>query len=154
MKKLLALALSLVCAFSVLLYTDWRVSADSSAETSDDNSDFVDLLSSYYLSLTSSSNKMFLTGSVAANETMAEVGFIDFEVQRAYSSTGSWSSTYYSIPNQLAYNKRSKSISDYPVPVLGGFYYRVCFHAYAKEDAWLFPDTETEWYESPAVYVP
>ena len=154
MKKLLALALSLVCAFSVLLYTDWRVSADSSAETSDDNSDFVNLLSSYYLSLTSSSNKMFLTGSVAANETMAEVGFIDFEVQRAYSSTGSWSSTYYSIPNQLAYNKPSKTLENYPLPVLGGFYYRVCFHAYAKEDALLFPDTETEWYESPAVYVP
>ena len=150
MKKLLALALSLVCAFSVLLYTDWRVSADSSAETSDDNSDFVDLLSSYYLSLTSSSNKMFLTGSVVANETMAEIGFIDFEVQRAYSSAGSWSTTYYSISNQLAYNKKKKTLDNYSLPVLGGYYYRVCFNAYAK----LNSDTETWWYESPAVWVP
>ena len=154
MKRVLALLLSLVCVFSMLLSPRMSVSADSSIETSDDNTDFVHLLNSYYLTLSSSSNKMYLTGVVTAYETMAEVGFIDFEVQRAYSSTGSWSTTSYSIPNQLAYNKKSKAIENYPLPVLGGFYYRVCFHAYAKEDAWLFPDTETEWYESPAVYVP
>ena len=131
-----------------------HVWADDSAEISHDNTDFVDLLSTYYLSLSSSSNKMYLTGVVSANETMAEVGFIDFEVQRAYSSTGSWSTTYVSIPSQLAYNSESKALSQYPVAVIGGYYYRVCFHAYAKKYSSPSSVTESEWYESPAVWVP
>lgn len=150
MKKALALMLSLIFAFSVFLPSEMHVSADSSAENYDDNTDFIHLLSSYYLSLSSSSNKIYLTGSVSAYNVMNEIGFIDFEVQRSYSSAGSWSTTYYSISNQLAYNKKQKALDNYSLPVLGGYYYRVCFNAYAK----LNSDTETWWYESPAVWVP
>lgn len=44
MKRVIALALSVICAFSALLYSEMHVWADDSAEISHDNTDFVDLL--------------------------------------------------------------------------------------------------------------
>jgi hypothetical protein len=158
MKRFLSLMLSLLCIFATTFGGGFFVSAETITETTtsitDENIDATNLLTRYYMYGTASKNTLFLSGTVTAIETMAKVGFKDFVVQRRASTTGTWTDTSYTVPNQLGENAAYHSFSQYPVSVAGGYYYRICANAYAKETGWFFPKSQTEAYESGSVWVP
>lgn len=157
MKKLISFMMALLCSFVTML-GGFYVSAETTSETTTSTTDEVveasNLLSSYYIYGSASANQLYLTGSVMAIETMAKVGFKDFVVQRRATTTGTWTDTNYSVSDQLGENAVSHSFNQYPVSVTGGYYYRVCANAYAKETGWFFPKSQTLEYVSGSVWVP
>lgn len=84
-------------------------------------------------------------------ETMAEIGLIDIEIQRS-SNLETWT-TEKTISDKLAENTNRHELNAYPVLVQGGYYYRVKATHYAKEDTWFFPDTQEKTQYSGAVWI-
>ena len=85
---------------------------------------------------------------------MAEIGFIDFEIQRSTTGTGNWTSTSYSVSDRVKEDDYYYSISSLPVNVAGGYYYRVYMKAHAKETGWFFPKTQNIGFDTAGVWVP
>lgn len=159
MKRGAALVLALVFGLSLMINTSFSVSAETTTETTtvttiDEVVSASNLLTSYMFSGSSSANKLYLSGTIHAIETMAKIGFTDFEIQRSSNGTGNWMSTSYSVSDQIKTNAISHSLAQYPVSVTGGYYYRVSFNFYAKEKGWFFPKTQSVSYTSSAIWVP
>lgn len=158
MKRLVTVMLAMLCALATMLGSGFSISAETITETTtsttNDMVEASNLLEFWYITCSSSANTLYLSGYVKAIETMAKLGFKDFVVQRRATSTGTWTNTSYSVPNQIGENVVAFSFNQYPVSVTGGYYYRVCANAYAKETGWLFPKSQTEAYTSGSVWVP
>ena len=161
MKKTAKRVISWTSALSVMFCSSLTIKAETettappptttSSETIVETSD---LLLNYYGYCTSSSNELYISAFVGAIDTMAEIGFIDFEIQRSTTGTGNWVSTSYSVSDQIGENARTYSISLLPVDVEGGYYYRACMKAHAKETGWFFPKTQNSWFDTTGVWVP
>ena len=99
MKTIVKHVISWVGIFSVLFSLPLNVKAETEttvAPTTTVPGEVVeasDLIFSYYGYCTSSSNKLYISAYVSAFEVMAEIGFIDFEIQRSTTGTGNWTST-------------------------------------------------------------
>ena len=156
MKKLLILMLALLCSFVAMIDGGSLVFAETTTTTttSTEPIEASNLLTDYYICGSVSANKLSLAGNVTANETMAKIGFKDFVIQRRATTTGTWTNTNYSVSDQIGENAAWHSFSQYQVSVTGGYYYRVCATAYAKEKGWFFPKTDTAEYFSASVWVP
>lgn len=159
MKRITALGVVVICMIMTMFSSVLSVSAETipgttTVTTSEEVITSTTLIQNYTFSKSATANALSLTASVTAIEVMKKIGFINFEIQRSSSSSGSWTSTSYNVPDQIAEDAISNSIVQYPVSVAGGYYYRICLDFYAKEKGWFFPKTQTFHYESTAIWVP
>lgn len=99
------------------------------------------LIKSYYLSCSSGTDTIYISGRTSATDVMAEVGFKGIKIQR--SSDGKSWSTEKTVGDKLTESTTTHSLSNYAVSVQGGYYYRVICTHYAKESGWFFPDTQS-----------
>lgn len=160
MKKTVSRIISLVGAISVTASFALTVTAETETMTSpamtndEEIVESSDLINAYYGYCTSSTNKLFISAYVSTSEVMAEIGFIDFEIQRSTTGTGNWTSTSYSVSDHVGEEASTYSISALPVDVAGGYYYRAYMKAHAKETGWLFPKTQNIGFDTAGVWVP
>lgn len=89
------------------------------------------LIKSAYLSITSSSKSVCLTGSTKSNLKMKSIGYKDIIIE--YSSDKTNWYTEKNIGDLLKSDCTSYNLNSYSVSVKGGYYYRVTCTHYAKE---------------------
>lgn len=159
MRQCVSRLTALLCSLLLSVGMTMNVSADATTEmmtteTTETIAEASQLIMNHTLLCTSSKNTLYITGSVTGTDTMAQIGFIDFEIERSSNGTSGWTSTSYSVPDQVKENTITHGLAQYAVSVTGGYYYRVCLKVYAKEKGWFFPRSQTVSDESNAVWVP
>lgn len=155
-KKLSAL---LACAMLLMVPVQGNVTAvdettapnAASSEDAQSVARAAGLISTYTLSCSASTKTLYITGATRGTGKMAEIGFINIDVQKS-TDKKSWSHAT-TVVNQIATNSDYKSMSNFAVPLKGGYYYRVSLTHYAKETGW-FPDEQSVSNTSNAVWVP
>lgn len=100
------------------------------------------LIISRSLYVSNDSDTIFITSKTLSNNTMAEIGEINIEVQRSSNGINGWT-TYTTAPKQTNYNSNAHYLDDYGIDVSNGYYYRVKLTHYAKEQGWFFPDSQS-----------
>ncbi len=91
------------------------------------------LIYSYRISISSTPNHVRITGNTVATDIMDSVGLTNITIER--SSNGSNWSVNNQVADFLADNAKSKYVSNYSVPVIGGAYYRVTLTHYAENSS-------------------
>lgn len=110
------------------------------------------LLGNRSASCSAGSSQVLITASLKSSATMAEIGFVNIEIYRS-SNNQDWSPFIFPS-DQLATNASSHKLDNFPVQVIGGYYYYVSLTYHVKESGWLFPKTEEEITTTNSVYVP
>ncbi len=110
------------------------------------------LISTYTLSCSAGTKKLYITGATRGTGKMAKIGFKFIKIDRS-SDKVNW--TYETTAGDKISNDTDyKSLSKYGVDVQGGYYYRVTLYHYAKEDKLLFPEEQSVFNTSNIVWVP
>lgn len=157
MKKIVSFGAVLLCGIVTLNTNVVSASAETTTNSTVEHEGEPKssiLISNYSFTASASANTLYITPQVFAVATMAKLGFINFEVQRSSTGTGNWTSVNYSILDKLTEDSDYYSITQYPIYVSGGYYYRVYFEVYAKEKGLILPHTQTIPYTSYGVWVP
>ena len=110
------------------------------------------LITSYSLSISSGSKKVYLTAETVGSDIMAKIGFKNIVVQHSVNGTSGWSDE---VPrdDDLAANTFRHSKVNEPITVSGGYYYRIVLDHYAKETGWFFPGSQSITNYSNVVWV-
>lgn len=108
---------------------------------SGDSIDAAGLICDYAVSCTAGTKCVYISAEVYGTQKLAKIGFTNIKVQ--YSSDKSHWETEKPVSEQVIEDDYSHLLSDYKVTVKGGYYYRIVLDAYAKEDTWWFPTTQT-----------
>ena len=111
------------------------------------------LIASRTLSISAGVKTVYITATTKGTNTMAKIGFVDIEVQRS-SNNSTWTTVEKTLPDKLAEDTVSYSLSKYSTSVTGGYYYRVVLTHYAKEQGWFFPSSQSVSATSNSVWVP
>lgn len=155
-KKLSAM---LACAFVFMLpvqstvnATDEMAVSAATVEETDGSTRATGLISTYTLKCTAGTKTVYITGATRGTEVLAKIGFTDIKVQRS-SDKVNWT-TEKTVSDKIAEDTDYKSLSNYPVSVEGGYYYRIVLNHYAKEDTFWFPDEQSVSNTSNSVWVP
>lgn len=109
------------------------------------------LIVSSVLSCSSGSKTVYINAEVYGSDVMAKIGFKNIEIQRS-TNQSSWT-TEKTISDKISEDAIYKILSQYPVSVDGGYYYRIVLDNYAKENNWWFPETQTLTSTSNSVWV-
>lgn len=102
----------------------------------------VNLIVSYSLTCYKSSNTIYISSSTVGNKILAEIGIKDIQVQRSTNGISGWTT----CKPQFSLTETDAvycDVTDYPVQVDSGYYYRVVVTHYAKEQGWLFPKSQS-----------
>lgn len=110
------------------------------------------LISSYYLTISSGTKKIYINADTHGTEILAKVGFKNVVVERSSNGVSNWKEEK-DLGNKLKENDLSYTLSNYEVSVTGGYYYRVKLTHYAKEDKFLLPATQSVNNTSNVVWV-
>lgn len=113
----------------------------------------VGLISSFALSITGGTKKIYITADVYATDTMAKVGFTDVSIQRSANGYSGWVEEK-PLNDDLAQNTYFHKKTNEQQSVVGGYYYRVVLNHYAKETGWFFPSSESITNYSNVVWIP
>lgn len=132
----------------VLIYSEIPVEWVESA----DNTRSSGLISSFYITCSVGKKTLYITAETSCNDTMAELGFTDIQIQRSTNKTD-WTDER-TVTDYVIYNNTSCKLKEYAVSVQGGYYYRVVLKHYAKENTWWFPDEEYCTNTSYEIWVP
>lgn len=111
------------------------------------------LISSYYLTISSGTKKIYINADTHGTERLAKVGFKDVIVERSSNGASNWKEEK-DLGNKLKEDAVSHTLSNYEVSVAGGYYYRVKLTHYAKEDKFLLPSTQSVKNTSNVIWVP
>ncbi len=145
-KKILTIVSAAVCCSAM------NVNAFAAASTTEEVMPLATgLISSQSLSGVYGYNTLVISATTIGYEEMAEIGIIDIVVQHSSDKT-TWVDEV-DVADMLNEDAYSFSISDYGVPVISGYYYRVKVTHYAKEQGWFFPDSESIVNYSTAVWI-
>ncbi len=156
-KKLSAL---LACAMLLMVPVQGNVTAvdettapnAASSEEAQSVARAAGLISTYTLSCSAGTKKVYITASTRGTGQMAKIGFKFVKIDR---STDRVNWTYETtIGDKIATDTDYHSLSKYGVNVTGGYYYRVTMYHYAKEDKLFSPDEQSVFNTSNIVWVP
>lgn len=109
------------------------------------------LISSYSLRGYYGYNTLMVDASTYAFEEMAKIGIIDIVVQHSKDKT-TWVDEV-DVDDMINKNAYSFSISEYGIPVISGYYYRIEVTHYAKEKGWFFPSSQKITVTSTPVWI-
>ncbi|MBQ8922076.1 MAG: hypothetical protein IJ060_07950 [Oscillospiraceae bacterium] len=124
---LFALCMMLVCIPSAPAFAE--ESAPPEAEDEIVNS--VGLISNTWRSISKGTKTIYLTAGTESASTMYRIGLTEMYVQRSANGTSGWSSEKF-VGNNIDGNTDSSEIEDFPITVVGGYYYRVYLKHYAR----------------------
>ena len=118
---------NLISPVKAKAYDDVNLTEDTDDSKGNDRT--AGLLSIYYISVSSSSGAIKLSGYSYSNSTMSSIGFKNISIQR--SSNGTYWTEEKTISDKLRSNSRYHQLSDYSISVQGGYYYRIVCDHYA-----------------------
>ena len=103
------------------------------------------------LSCSGGSKTVYINAEVYGSDIMGKIGFKNIKVQRS-TNQSTWT-TEKTVSDKISEDATYKFLSDYPVSVDGGYYYRIVLDNYAKEKTWWFPETQTFTTTSNSVWI-
>ena len=108
------------------------------------------LIYQYFISASSSNNKLVINGYTRSNESMKSIGIKDIVIQ--YSSDNKNWSKEKSLNDMLSSDSVNYHLNDYSVSVKGGYYYRISCTHYAKEKG-LFGSSQSVENTSNSIWI-
>ena len=132
LKRLISVGTSgiLICS-GLLPFQQTKVFASGNTHlyTNDNDTRTAGLIYQYHNSVSTSNGYLTFTAWTSSRNTMSYIGMKNISVQR--SSNGSSWTEEKTITDKLKQNSKSHSLSDYPISVIGGYYYRIVCDHYA-----------------------
>lgn len=126
---------------AVTAYAD-ETAAPVTGTTDDEETRSTQLIESNKVWITSGVQKIYINAYTTGNGLMAQIGIKDITIQRSADGTSGWTDAL-TMSDQIVTNSDEYNLSQYTVSVTGGYYYRVVLTHYAKEQGWLFPNSES-----------
>lgn len=149
-KKALALGVASVLTYSIPIMP---VKAASNAYTSVSDSNqarTAGLISRSYITASTSSGKLCLSGTTQSNDNVKSIGYTDIIIECS-SDDVNWHKEK-TIDDLIKSNSSEYRLNNYSISVKGGYYYRVSLNHYAEKGG-LFGSSQSVSNTSNSVWV-